>query len=122
MATLRCGPQRGEVWSINIPNQPNDPHQPRTAVVVSTNARNRNLTDVIVVPTSSSLANPHPRIHVFLPKGEGGLSKDCYVRCEQISTIDKALLVKGPFGSIADKYLRGIVKCIRQAVGDTDIW
>ncbi len=116
-------PQRGEVWLVNIPNQPNDPHQPRTAIVISTDARNRNLSDVIVVPTSSSIVNTHPKIHTYLPKGEGGLAFDCYARCEQITTVDKTLLRKGPLaGAISDKYLRDIVRCIRQSVGDTGIW
>jgi mRNA-degrading endonuclease toxin of MazEF toxin-antitoxin module len=116
-------PQRGEVWLVNIPNQPRDTHQPRTAVIISTNTRNMHLSDVIVVPTSSSIVNTHPKIHTFLPKGEGGLAKNCYARSEQVTTLDKSLLQRGPLGlPISDKYLWNIVRCIRQAVGDTGIW
>lgn len=121
--TPKVSPQRGEVWLVNIPNQPNDPHQPRTAIIISTNARNRNLSDVIVVPTSSSIINTHPKIHTYLPKGEGGLALDCYARSEQITTVDKTLLEKGPLGAaISDKYLWSIVRCIRQSVGDSGVW
>jgi mRNA-degrading endonuclease toxin of MazEF toxin-antitoxin module len=122
-STSSLTPQRGEVWLVNIPNQPKDPHQPRTAIIISTDARNRHLSDVIVVPTCSSIVNTHPKIHTYLPKGEGGLALDCYARCEQITTVDKSLLQKGPLGAaISDKYLRNIVRCIRQSVGDSGIW
>jgi len=115
-------PQNGEIWWIDIPNQPNDPHQPRTAVIVSTNSRNRACNDVIAVPTSSSIVHPHAELHVFLPKGEGGLSVDSYAKCEQITTIDKQLLVRGPLGHpIHLKYRWQIIKAMRIAVGDTRV-
>lgn len=86
-------------------------------------SRSVDLIDIIVVPTSSSITNTHPKIHTFLQSGEGGLSRECYARCEQVTTIDKDLLSRGPLGPpISDKYLWNIVRCIRQAIGDTDIW
>lgn len=112
-------PKNGEVWFINLPAQPADPHQPRTAIVVSTNGRNERAHDVIVVPTTSSQYRAHPELHVAIPAGEGGLTKDSYARCDQITTIDKQFLVKGPLGPpVHLRYRWKIIAAIRVAIGD----
>lgn len=33
-------PRRGEIWNVDTPNQPSDPHQPRPALVISADERN----------------------------------------------------------------------------------
>lgn len=116
-------PQNGEIWYVKIPNQPNDPHQPRTAIIVSTNGRNKAASDLIVVPTTSSKQfRPHPSLHLFIPAGEGGLTKDSYAKCDQVTTIDKSLLSKGPLGApIQLKYRWKIIDAIRAALGDTRV-
>lgn len=112
-------PHAGEVWVVKIPNQPNDPHQPRPVVIVSTDSQNKYLTSVIAIPISSSLEEPHPKLHVFLPKGTGGLSKDSYARCELVTTVDKSLFVKGPFDKPIDiKYRWQLIEGVRFALGD----
>jgi mRNA interferase MazF len=112
-------PQQGEIWYVRIPNQPNDPHQTRTAIVLSTTTRNRLAGDVIVVPTSSAITKPHREYHVHIPAGEGGLKKDSYAKCEQVTTIDKSLLANGPLGApIHYSYRQAIVDGIRAALGD----
>lgn len=116
-------PQHGEVWYVKLPNQPNDPHQPRTAIIVSTNGRNRNCNDVIVVPTTST-ANfrPHPEVHIHIPAGEGGLTRDSYARCDQVTTLDKSLLDNGPLGGpIHLKYRWALIEAVRVALGDTRV-
>lgn len=115
-------PKNGEVWYVDLPNQPSDPHQPRTAIVVSTNGRNRGATDVIVVPTTSANIEPHPDLHVVIPKGQGGLPKDSIVRCEQVTTLDKRFLKEGPLGgSIHISYSWKILHAVRRALGDTTV-
>jgi mRNA-degrading endonuclease toxin of MazEF toxin-antitoxin module len=114
-------PKNGEIWFVNIPDQPNDPHQQRSAVIVSTNGRNRAASDVIVVPTTSSTGfQPHPAVHVELPAGVGGLPRDSYARADQITTLDKSLLSNGPLGEeIHVSYRWKIIRAIRRAIGDT---
>jgi len=114
-------PQNGEVWYVDLPNQPNDPHQPRTAMIVSTDGRNKSCNDVMVVPTTSS-ANfkPHPLVHIQIPAGEGGLPKDSIARCDQVVTLDKTFLKNGPLGGlVALKYRWKVIDGIRVALGDT---
>ena len=113
-------PHNGEVWWVNLPNQPNDPHQPRTAIIVSTNGRNRMAADVIVVPTTSYREKHHQEYHIFLPAEEGGLPNDSLAKCEQITTLDKSLLGSGPLGApIKFGYRERIINAIKIAIGDT---
>jgi mRNA-degrading endonuclease toxin of MazEF toxin-antitoxin module len=111
-------PQSGEIWIARIPNQPKDPHQPRPVVIVSTNSQNKYLDSVIAVPTSTSIGEPYPKLHVFLPRGTGGLPKDCYARCELVTTVDKTLLVKGPLDKPIDtKYRWQLIHGVLHALG-----
>lgn len=112
-------PKNGEVWFVNLPNQPDDPHQPRTAIIVSTDGRNHGATDVMVVPTSSKMINAHPDLHIVLPKGEGGLPKASIARCEQLTTLSKKFLIQGPLGQpIHLSYRWKIIRAVRRALGD----
>lgn len=111
-------PRRGEAWYVDLPNEPTDPHQPRTAIIVSRNGRNEKSASVIVVPTTSTITGYDTR--VFLGKGEGGLLKDSEVMCDRICTLDKQFLSKrGPLGRpIAKENLDQIVTSVRRAIGD----
>jgi len=115
--------QNGEIWYVTIPNQPHDHHQPRTAIIVSTNGRNNSASDIIVVPTTSSQNfRPHPELHIHVPAAEGGLPRDSYAKCDQVTTIDKSLLERGPLGPpIHLKYRWRIINAIRIALGDTRV-
>ena len=78
-----------------------------------------------VVPTTSqSLKRPHPEMHIPLPAGEGGLPKDSYANCDQVTTIDKELLdsTRGAIGKvIALSYRIAILNGIRRAVADPTV-
>jgi mRNA interferase MazF len=110
-------PRRGEIWLVELPNQPADPHTPRPGLVVSIDARNRLAGDVIVVPLSTNLRQLPT--HVLVPAGSGGQRHDSMAKCEQITTLDKRLLLRGPFaGPVPAPLLSEIVRAIRRAVGE----
>lgn len=78
--------------------------------------RNRLASDVIVVPLSTNL-RPAPT-HVELPAGEGGLKETSMAKCEQVTTLDKSFLIRGPFaGTISPFLMREIEKAILRALG-----
>ena len=78
--------------------------------------RNRLANDVIVVPLTKTL-RPAPT-HVKLPAGEGGLKDDSMAKCEQVTTLDKSFLLRGPFaGKINPFLIREIEKAIQRAIG-----
>ena len=101
---------------VNLPSKPLDMKN-RPALIVSSDIRNKFADDIIVVPLTTNL-RPAPT-HVLLQEGEGGLSRSSMAKCEQVTTIDKALLIKGPFaGRISDENMKKIEKAIIIAIGD----
>lgn len=72
--------------------------------------------DVIVVPITTTLRSSPT--HAELAEKEGGLDKPSMVKCEQITTLDKSLLIRGPFsGTISPIKMAEIEKAIQRAVG-----
>ena len=68
------------------------------------------------MPLSTNL-RPSPT-HVLLQEGEGGLSKASMAKCEQVTTIDKFLLIRGPFaGKINNEKIKEIEKAVMIAIG-----
>jgi len=111
-------PNRGEIWYVDLPNEPADPHQPRTAIIISRDGRNEKSSSVIVVPTTGTITGYDTRI--LLQKGEGGLLKISEAMCDRVSTLDKRFLSKrGPLGNPLTKMLLNkIIIGVRRAIGD----
>jgi len=108
-------PKRGEIYLVNLPSKPKDMKN-RPALVVSLDIRNKLASDIIVVPLSTTLRQSPT--HVLLQEGEGGLSKASMAKCEQVTTIDKSLLIRGPLaGRISDERMREIERAIMVAIG-----
>jgi mRNA-degrading endonuclease toxin of MazEF toxin-antitoxin module len=113
-------PRRGEVWLLQNPITPGDPHLPRPVIIISTNPRNRTWDSVIVVPLSSGLQNPHSRFHKSIGAGNGGVDRDTHARCDLVSNIDKNCLDfrRGPLGAVSEKLMWDIIKGVRASIGD----
>lgn len=108
-------PLRGEIYLVRIPGQPSDTKE-RPALIVSLNVRNRLANDVIVVPLSTTLRVAPT--HVELSAGEGGLKETSMAKCEQVTTLDKSFLIRGPFaGTINPSIMREIETAIQRAIG-----
>jgi mRNA interferase MazF len=108
-------PRCGEIYLVQIPNQPKDGKE-RPALIVSLDVRNRLADDVIAVPLSTTLREAPT--HILIKKGLGGLRKDSMAKCEQITTLDKSLLIRGPFaGKVPQEILSGVLRSIMNALG-----
>ena len=108
-------PQRGEIYLVRIPGHPRD-RKARPALVVSLDVRNRLANDVMVVPLSATL-RPSPT-HVRIEAGEGGLHHASMAKCEQLTTLDKDFLLRGPFaGRIEEETMAQVERAIMRAVG-----
>ncbi len=108
-------PKRGEIYLVNLPSKPKDIKN-RPALVVSLDIRNKLANDIVVVPLSTNL-KPSPT-HVLFQEGEGGLSKASMAKCEQVTTIDKSLLIRGPFaGNVSNEKMEEIERAIMIAIG-----
>ncbi len=102
---------------MRIPGQPGDPHQPRPALVVSADIRNRLADDVMVVPIFSQGAEGPT--HVRLERGVGGLKKDGVLFCEELTTLDRDFLSRGPWGPpVHGDVLTSVIRAVRRALGE----
>jgi mRNA interferase MazF len=84
--------------------------------VVSENIRNQMRDDLIVVPIFS--AGQFGPTRVALPARSGGLRHNSVVFCEEITTIDRDFLSRGPVGSLNSKLMEAVVRGVRRAVGE----
>lgn len=110
-------PRRGEIWHVWTPGQPDDPHQPRPALVISENVRNRLSDDVIVIPIFSSQRLGPTRVPIA--RGTGGLDHDSVLFCEEITTVVHDFLGDGPLGPpVPEPLLRRVVRAVRRALGE----
>lgn len=109
-------PWRGEVWRVNFPNRPGDPHLSRPAIVISNDFRNEFTDSVLAVPLSGEARGKLLPTHIFLPKGTGGLDKDSRAMCEQIASLKKDCFVEGPIGKISSVIMTALVKALNKAV------
>jgi mRNA interferase MazF len=108
-------PQRGEIYLVKLPGHPRD-RKSRPALVVSMDVRNRLASDVMVVPLSTTL-RPSPT-HVRLEAGEGGLHHPSMAKCEQMTTLDKTFLLRGPFaGKVHAFTMAEVERAIMRAIG-----
>ena len=108
-------PHRGEIYIVKLLGQPKDTKS-RPALIVSMDVRNRLANDVIVVPITTHLRSSPT--HVELAEKVGGLDKASMAKCEQVTTLDKSLLIRGPFsGTISPIKMAEVEKAIQRAVG-----
>jgi mRNA interferase MazF len=62
---------------------------------VQNDVGNRYSTTTVIVPLTDAahIKKPSP-IYIFVKKGDGGATKDSYVLCDQIRTVDHKRLLK----------------------------
>jgi len=112
-------PRRGDVWSVEFPNRPKDPHLPRPAVVISNDNLNEFSDAVLVIPiTDEGLLRRGSLLptHVVIQRGIGGLTKDSRALCEQIVSVEKTRLIEPALGRIPSTIMTALVGALRRAV------
>jgi mRNA-degrading endonuclease toxin of MazEF toxin-antitoxin module len=110
-------PRRGEIWLVETPNQPDDPHQPRPALVVSEDYRNSRSDDIVLIPIFSSRRLGPTR--VAIRAGVGGLSHNSILYCEEIVTLHRSFVIDEPLGDVVSPSLMGrVVRAVRRALGE----
>jgi mRNA interferase MazF len=85
--------------------------------VISEDRRNSLHDDLIVVPIFSAGRLGPTRVPV--PARAGGLSRPGVLFCEEITTIDRDYLHRGPLGPpISRRTLQAVVRAVRRAIGE----
>ena len=108
--TLPSGwfPRRGEVYLVHLDKD-------RPALVISADALNRYALDVCLVPLTT-VERPRFSLRVQVKPGDGGLSRDSWAKCDQVTTLEKNLLLYPPLGRLADETIKTIEEGIKLAL------
>lgn len=84
---------------------------------MSEDLRNRLTDDVIVVPIFSRGAEGPT--HVRVGRGIGGLRNDGVLFCEELTTLDRDFLSRGPWGpAVPGEVLSAVIRAVRRALGE----
>jgi mRNA interferase MazF len=101
-------PRRGEICLFALDKE-------RPAVVISSNMLNRHALDVCVVPVST-VEHKAFSLRPALRAGEGGLNRDSWVKCDQVTTVEKSTAVYPPLGTLSKASLEKVEQAIRLAL------
>jgi len=101
-------PRRGEICLFGLDKE-------RAALVISSNALNRHALDVCIVPIST-VEHKAFRLRPNLRAGEGGLDRDSRVKCDQVTTIERARAIYPPLGALSQASLDRIGEAIKLAL------
>jgi len=101
-------PRRGDICWFHLDKD-------RPAIVISSDVLNRHALDVCIIPITSA---HHGRfaLRVLLRSGEGGLTRDSWAKCDQVTTLDKQLAAYPPLGRISDAMMSQIENGVRLAL------
>jgi len=101
-------PKRGEVCLISLDEE-------RPAIVISSDALNRHSLHISVVPVSTAehrVFSLRPRLRA----GSGGLDRESWAKCDQVTTVAKSRAVYPPLGVLETADLARIELAIKQAL------
>lgn len=106
---MAARPKRGEIYLVNLGKE-------RPALILSVNQLNDHAMDVCVVPMTTveqKKFSLRPRVRA----GDGGLRRDCWAKCDQVTTLEKSLLLEYPMGMLSVSKLQEIEAQVRLALG-----
>lgn len=99
--------RKGDVFLVSLdPVLGSEVGKTRPAVVVQNDLANRSSPTVTIIPISSSTERVFP-FQVRIPAGEGGLTRESKVLCEQIRTVSRGRLLQ-PLGQLSGERLNEI--------------
>ena len=101
-------PKRGEVCLFALDKE-------RPALVISSDAINVHSLDVCVVPISTA-EHKSFSLRPRLKTGEGGLNRDSWVKCDQITTVEKSRAVYPPLGTLSKASMAAVEEAIKRSL------
>ncbi|HUJ96197.1 MAG TPA: type II toxin-antitoxin system PemK/MazF family toxin [Terriglobales bacterium] len=101
-------PRRGEVCLVSLDKN-------RPALILSSDFLNRNALDVCVVPITS-VHHGRFALRIAIPHGEGGLYRDSWAKCDQVTTLEKRDVMYPPLGRLSNATLARIEDGVRLAL------
>lgn len=106
---------RGDIVSVDLePRIGSETGKKRPCLVIQNNVINEHApTTIIAVITSKRRLENKKKYptHVWIDKGEGNLTQDSIIQCEQIRTIDKRRIIK-KIGHLDDDFMQKVEEAI----------
>ena len=102
-------PKRGEVYLVQL-------DKPRPAIVLSVDPLNNFALDVCLVPLTT-MEHRNFSMRVPIKKGDANLHSNCWAKCDQVTTLEKALLRYPPLGVLSTSVLGRVEEQVRVALG-----
>jgi len=111
MATTRSGwyAKRGEVYIVQL-------DKPRPALVLSVDQINKHALDVCVVGLTT-VEHKTFTMRVPIKKGEANLNFDCWAKCDQVTSLEKAFLRYPAIGVLPAATFARIEEQVRICLG-----
>ena len=86
---------RGEVYDVMPdPTVGKEIRKKRRCVIVSSDVLNAHASLSIVCPLTEGLTLPPDVIHIAVPRGEGGTTRDSIILCDQVKAVDQDRLAE----------------------------
>ena len=102
-------PHRGEVYLVRLDKD-------RPALILSVNELNRYALDVCVVPFTT-VQHKAFSMRVPIAAGDGGLRRNCWAKCDQVTTLEKSFLRAPALGTLSAPAFQEIQDQVRIALG-----
>jgi len=90
--------------------------KPRPAVVLSVDSLNKHALGVSLVPVTS-VEHKKFTLRVPIEAGDGGLHVDCWAKCDQVTTLEKAFLRYPSLGVLSEPTFKKIQEQVKIALG-----
>jgi len=102
-------PRRGEIHLAKLDKL-------RPVIILSVDALNKFALDVCVIPITTKA---HARFHMRVPlkASDGGLDYDCWAKCDQVATLEKALLQYPAIGGLSAEKFDRILEQVKICLG-----
>lgn len=114
---------RGDIVSVDLePKIGSETGKTRPCLVIQNDINNIHAPTTIIVVITSRRRLENKRkypTHVWIDKGEGNLTLDSVIQCEQIRTIDKRRIIN-KIGHLNDDFMKNIEEAIKivLSIGD----
>ena len=111
-------PYRGMVVEVSLdPVVGHERGRSRPCLVVQNDVGNRFSSTTIVVPlTAATHIKTSSPIYVFVKKGEGGATKDSFILCDQIRTVDQQRF-RAVYGSLSAETMARVDAALLVSLG-----